>query len=68
MALSDKLTVTSHQMACSLYVFGGCGTGGRLNELHCYDPVSNTWAQLPSSDAVPVSPMQDGDAACFLVS
>jgi N-acetylneuraminic acid mutarotase len=37
-----------------LYVFGGCGVGGRLNELHAYDPASNEWRQLPSSDAVPV--------------
>lgn len=39
-----------------LYVFGGCGAGGRLNELHSYDPESNAWQQLPASDAVAVRP------------
>ena len=37
-----------------LYVFGGCGADGRLNELHAYDPAGNQWQQLPASDAVPV--------------
>jgi hypothetical protein len=39
--------------ADKLYVFGGCGSDGRLNELHAYDPASNEWQQLPASDAVP---------------
>ena len=37
-----------------LYVFGGCGADGRLNELHAYDPATNEWQQLPASQAVPV--------------
>lgn len=43
-------------IAGKLYVFGGCGADGRLNELHAYDPASNEWQQLPASDAVPVRP------------
>ena len=30
----------------TLYVFGGCATVGRLNDLHKYDIASNTWTQL----------------------
>ena len=37
-----------------LYVFGGCGADGRLNELHAYDSATNEWQQLPASQAVPV--------------
>ncbi|PNH10707.1 Nitrile-specifier protein 5 [Tetrabaena socialis] len=38
-----------------LYVFGGCGEAGRLNDLHVYDTETNTWAALaaPSEAAVP---------------
>ncbi len=32
-----------------LYVFGGCGEAGRLNDLHCYDTETGAWQQLPSS-------------------
>ncbi|PRW58177.1 nitrile-specifier 5-like [Chlorella sorokiniana] len=37
-----------------LYVFGGCGEGssGRLNDLWQFDPATNRWRQLPSSDAI----------------
>jgi hypothetical protein len=35
-----------------LYVFGGCGSSGRLSDLWAYDINSATWQQLPSSDAV----------------
>jgi N-acetylneuraminic acid mutarotase len=41
-------------VAGRLYVFGGCGSDGRLNELHAYDPAGNEWRQLPASNAVPV--------------
>jgi N-acetylneuraminic acid mutarotase len=44
-----------HTMAASggrLYVFGGCGAGGRLNDLHAYDTEAGAWAQLPTSEAV----------------
>lgn len=36
----------------AFYAFGGCGAGSRLNELHRYDPATNAWKHLPSSDAV----------------
>lgn len=32
-----------------LYVFGGCGAEGRLNDLYSFDTTSLTWAQLSSS-------------------
>jgi hypothetical protein len=42
-----------HKMVCigaSLYVFGGCGVGGRLADLHRFDIEKNTWHTLsPSS-------------------
>ena len=37
-----------------LYVFGGCGTSGRLSDLHSFDCESGTWAQLRSSEAIKV--------------
>ena len=39
-----------------LYVFGGCGTAGRLSDLHSFDCESGSWEQLPSSDAIKVLP------------
>jgi len=42
-----------------IYVFGGCGEGGRLNDLFVYDTENCTWQQLPSSDGVVVSPQTD---------
>jgi hypothetical protein len=44
-----------HTMAAAggkLYVFGGCGINGRLNDLHEFDPSTNSWRQLPSPDSV----------------
>ena len=38
-----------------LYVFGGCGTAGRLSDLHSFDCESGSWEQLPSSDAIKLS-------------
>jgi N-acetylneuraminic acid mutarotase len=42
-----------HNMVCigdSLYVFGGCGvTSGRLNDLHRFDIVRQTWHNLGTS-------------------
>ena len=35
-----------------LYVFGGCGTSGRLSDLHSFDCESGGWEQLPSSQAI----------------
>jgi hypothetical protein len=37
-----------------LYVFGGCGEAGRLNDLWEFDTSSNSWTQMPSSDAIKV--------------
>jgi N-acetylneuraminic acid mutarotase len=39
-----------------IYVFGGCGEGGRLNDLFVYDTQYRKWQQLPSSDGVVVIP------------
>ena len=30
-----------------IYVFGGCGEEGRLNDLHCFDTLEETWSKLP---------------------
>jgi hypothetical protein len=41
-----------HRMIClgsALYVFGGCGTNGRLNDLHKFDIPNKTWYNLGSS-------------------
>jgi hypothetical protein len=41
-----------HKMLCVgsfLYVFGGCGSDGRLADLHQFDITNNTWKVLPSS-------------------
>lgn len=35
-----------------LFVFGGCGTVGRLNDLYTYDTLSNVWKALPVSDRI----------------
>jgi len=35
-----------------LYVFGGCGVKGRLNDLHSFDPGTSTWTKLPSCDSI----------------
>lgn len=43
-----------HKMICigdSLYVFGGCGTTtGRLNDMHRFDLVKQTWHNLGASE------------------
>ena len=41
-----------HRMICldnQLYVFGGCGSAGRLADLHKFDLATNTWEALPIS-------------------
>jgi len=35
-----------------IYLFGGCGEGGRLRDLFVYDTQYCKWQQLPSSDSV----------------
>ena len=35
----------------ALFVFGGLGVSGLLNDMHRYDPNEGTWAQLPVTDA-----------------
>lgn len=39
----------------SMFIFGGCGADGRLNDLHKLDTTSNTWQTLPSSPGIKVS-------------
>ena len=39
----------------NLYIFGGCGADGRLNDLHCYDTKSNTWRALPTQPEIKAS-------------
>lgn len=36
-----------------LYVFGGCGSTGRLNDLWCFDMTSSTWTEHSTSETVP---------------
>ena len=33
----------------SLYVFGGCGSSGRLADLHRFDSTTSSWLNLPAS-------------------
>lgn len=40
----------------TLYVFGGCGKGGRLNDLHLFDTAALEWLQMPSSSDIKVRP------------
>lgn len=35
----------------AVFVFGGCGSNGRLNDLWCYTEASRKWAALPSPPA-----------------
>ena len=37
-----------------LYIFGGCGESGRLNDLYQSDTQEHKWEQLPSSESVQV--------------
>ena len=30
----------------SLYVFGGCGKEGRMNDLHCFDTLKKEWTEM----------------------
>eukprot|EP00775_Hariotina_reticulata_P003513 gene3513-3783_t len=44
-----------HAMAAAggkVYIFGGCGTSGRLSDLWCFDPSSSSWTKMPACDAV----------------
>ena len=47
-----------HAMAADgvrfLYIFGGCGKAGRLNDLWSFDTTSGKWEELASSDLVKV--------------
>jgi len=41
-----------HKMVCigeTLYLFGGCGTSGRLADLHSFDTNTGTWTDLRKS-------------------
>lgn len=35
-----------------LFVFGGCGEVGRLNDLHVFDTISSEWSELPLSPLI----------------
>ena len=41
-------------ISSNLYVFGGCGKGGRLNDLHMFDTEAKEWLQMPSSPDIKV--------------
>ncbi|KAL0018344.1 hypothetical protein WJX77_009055 [Trebouxia sp. C0004] len=36
----------------NLYIFGGCGAQGRLNDLHRFDSTTGSWEALPSKTSV----------------
>ncbi|GAX14619.1 hypothetical protein FisN_6Lh402 [Fistulifera solaris] len=41
-----------HRMICvgdALYVFGGCGVGGRLQDLYRFDILTQTWSEGPNA-------------------
>ena len=38
----------------NLYMFGGCGAEGRLNDLHCYNAKTHVWQALPTSPDIKV--------------
>lgn len=40
-------SMTADHTAGRVYVFGGCGNAGRLNDLWAYDVVDNKWIQFP---------------------
>ena len=77
-ALGSSPEPRSYHAAASsggnLYIFGGCGAEGRLNDLHELDTVSNTWRRLPSHSDIKVTswavgtPIQDALSACVMVS
>ncbi len=48
-----------------IYLFGGCGEGGRLRDLFVYDTQYCKWQQLPSSDSVVVSSQAQLDTLRF---
>lgn len=53
-------------LASCLYIFGGCGADGRLNDLWCYDSEANSWAQLPHSEQIKVCTTSVGQALLSL--
>jgi len=62
-----------HKMIClgdSLYVFGGCGaTSGRLNDMHRFDLVKQTWHNLGKSKHLKDrggATLVSLDSGCFL--
>lgn len=36
----------------NLYVFGGCGEQGRLNDLYKFDTLTLSWTDLPNSNLI----------------
>lgn len=49
----------------NLYIFGGCGQEGRLNDLHRYDSTSCTWESLPSNTSIQASCCSMSCLACL---
>ncbi|KAK7108053.1 uncharacterized protein [Littorina saxatilis] len=39
-------------MGTQIFVFGGCTTSGRLNDLHTFSTDTGIWRKLPTSDAI----------------
>ncbi|GAB4859326.1 hypothetical protein Ancab_010789 [Ancistrocladus abbreviatus] len=37
---------------CHLYIFGGCGVEGRLNDLWAYDVEDQKWIQFPTAGEI----------------
>ena len=64
-----------HTMAAvgnKLYIFGGCCTAGRLNDLHCFDTEALTWQVRcpPTALMASSAPLSDGQQRTtqFMVS
>lgn len=73
----DVPEARSYHAACAaggkLYVFGGCGAGGRLADLHEFDPATGAWTRLPDPPGLagrggPTLEAVDGGAALLLFS
>uniref|UniRef100_A0A0D3H439 Nitrile-specifier protein 5 n=1 Tax=Oryza barthii TaxID=65489 RepID=A0A0D3H439_9ORYZ len=43
-----RVGVTMASVGATVYVFGGCGDAGRLNDLWAYDVAAGRWEALPS--------------------
>ena len=68
-AAGDPPTARSYHAAAayndSVYVFGGCSAGGRLNTLHRYDVRQNSWECMPPNPGTAVRPPVDTLGLCY---